>query len=269
MLDRAKQQIGRLVWTSDGKQLIVEGELEGRRLEVWDAEKFERTGVVEGLLDKGQRVSPDGRLVATRDTNKMQLWDLTQKNKILMTVEDPRVTWPPAWTADSQRMALKQGFDVQVLEMPSCKRLTTVHGLGGSQLLAWSGDGQALAGKIPQRVRNLVLVRVWAPEADRELATLFVGIEELLGGLAWSPQGHLLLGGTDYSLYLWDVKRSALRWRLVQLMGNKSVVIGEDGRILQADPGAEDELVYVVELPDGSLRLLTAGEFRAQHPPRE
>jgi WD40 repeat protein len=267
--DKAQQKIARLVWTTDGKQLIVEGDAESRRLEVWNADKFERMGALDDLPEKGHRVSPDGRWVVTAGGGKVKIGDLTQKNKTILSWDDNTSAWLPAWSHDSRRLALKKGFDVLALEIPSGKQLTNVRGVGGSHLIAWSGDGQALAGKLSQMHRNQTVVRVWDLEADKEKAALFVGIDENLLGLAWSPQAPLLAGATEHSLYVWDVKQSRLSWRLVQLWGGKAAMLGEDGSVWWADSGAEDELLYVVELPDGTLRLLTPAEFRAQHPPRE
>src|SRR5207248_1593289 len=101
--DRTQQKIGRLVWTTDGKQLIVEGEPDSKRLEVWDADKFERTGALDGLLEKGHRVSPDGHWVVTGSAGKVHVGDLTRKNKTVLSWDDPGPVWLPAWSPDSRR----------------------------------------------------------------------------------------------------------------------------------------------------------------------
>jgi WD40 repeat protein/serine/threonine protein kinase len=170
--DKARS-LGRVVITPDGRRLAAHTK-DGRRVDVWDLEKWHQGGTNAPVLTlqphgkgiKGFAYSPDGKLLATSGadqdgSNAVKFWDAATGKEVRS------IPWPVERTS------------------------------GEVGHVVFSGNGRLLA------AAGAGLVKVWDVAAGREVfAAKFVGY---VGNLALSPDGGTLVVGSYGTTWIWDV----------------------------------------------------------------
>lgn len=199
-----------MTWSPDGKLLATGCE---SHVEIWDLESREQVGAhqhdgpIEALA-----WSPDGRFIAScSEYGQMHLWRPGSGE----TVRDGRVKLPPAfvlWSPDGKLLATNpftgevSQWQVQIWDVETW---SVRHVLDDGERRcdeftcgAFSPSGHVLALGTEQGY-----VQIWSVlegrTPSRERVCSFH--QDAVSGLAWSPDGFLLLsGGRDQHVALWD-----------------------------------------------------------------
>lgn len=126
---------------------------------------------------------------------------------------------------------------------------------GDAADLAFSPDGRLLAA-------SGAGVTLWDVAARRPARVLPSGGERV-GPIAFSPNGRMLAGGVDASVFLWDVSAGRPLCRLLSFTGGDWVVVAPDGRF---DTNSLDNLPFLHwVLPDAPFTPLPLEAFMRQY----
>jgi hypothetical protein len=73
-----------------------------------------------------------------------------------------------------------------------------------------------------------------------------------------------LVSGDDGGMVrMWNAETGTAEWTAICLRENRSVTFSPVGEIIYGHPNViEEELVYMIEKPDGSTELLKPSEFQ-------
>ncbi len=133
-----------------------------------------------------------------------------------------------AWSPDSRLLAMAPYNQVQVWEIATMQRLTTLQGhqyqING---MAWSPDGRLLAS-----VSDDGTLRLWDPTIWKSHAVLQGHAADVVLSEAWSPDSRRLVAGNqDGTVQMWDAHtlQSLGRWArpsIVEAVGSRLAVWG-------------------------------------------
>lgn len=128
----------------------------------------------------------------------------------------------------------------------------------GIQSMCWSPDGRWLT----VGESRSTTPKLWDVHAE-EPGPIFPGGATGTGcAIAWHPDGsHIATANGDGTLRVWDVDSQELQWTAIALSEDSATVFSPAGELIHADSGAEQELVYLVEKPDGIVELLSPSKF--------
>jgi WD40 repeat protein len=196
--------------------------------------------------------TPDGERVARIcDDRTVRLWDLRRREeRVLATTDD--LPFDVAISSDGRWLAAS-GFEkgVRLVDLSTGAARHLAGPLDWTLRLAFSRDGGALvSGSFDRKVR------VWAPSTG-EVKVLDHGAP--VRPVDVTADGRLVAsGGTDGSLFLWDVPAGTGR-RLRGHRGElRALAFSPDGRLLAS--GGADATVRLWSVPEGEGRVLGAHE---------
>jgi WD40 repeat protein len=250
----AKTSAYRLLFSPDGRSLVVVTEENRDRAELWDVSAGKLRAVLEDSTDKIERVgfSPDSRSVATGTDAQVKLWD-TATGKELTTFRDPDgyVTCL-AFAPDGRTLATAVGrpFDflkagrVTLWDRATLKESASWEvAEGGAWALAFAPDGNMLAVG-----ENGGAITLWDLPSRQQRAVLR-GHTNRVASLAFSPGGTTLASDSlfDGTGRLWDLVPSPQPAILRDHSGPANVVAfapdgqtwasgGADGTVRLRDP---------------------------------
>jgi WD40 repeat protein len=128
-----------------------------------------------------------------------------------------------AFTPDGRQLiSASHDKTIRVWDVVTGRTVRTIRGesapgpAGKISAMALSPDGKWLAagGDIGDRAKGIAFIRLYDFVSGR-LAALLKGHENVVVGLAFSPDGqHLISGSCDFTAILWDVKTRRLEHRL-------------------------------------------------------
>jgi len=240
---------------------------------------------------------PSGkRLASASRDGSVRLWDLDGSEAAVLPMANAPVL-SVAWCPDGQRLASGDGNgSIQVWRKDGTRLFTHETADGDTDALAWSPDGKRLASGHNGPLRlwsetgdatilhghvDAVLSIAWSPNGMR-LASggwdatvrlwnangtpdgVLRGHEAPVLSVGWSPNGKWIAStGFDRTLRLHDARSRDLQWLAIVLDGGTSATFGADGELRDGDRSiVEEQIVYLVEKPDGAMELLTPSQFQ-------
>ncbi|NLX08827.1 MAG: hypothetical protein GXY36_04165 [Chloroflexi bacterium] len=230
-----------IAWSPDGTQVAV-GSTEGVvRLYTSDFRQSR-------LLELGVRFafglawSPDGEKLALgtyvpdAPGSEVQVWDISSNTHITTIARDRPDSRSIAWSADSQRIAIADGY-LNVWDATSGELLNTLESDTPAVFsVAWSPDGQYLAS-----LGSDDLITVWETTSYSIIRTLAGAA--VTDEVIWSPDSTKIASGDRGNVKIWDAATGqvlttlaaegifiqALDWRADTLVNANSIVVGMHG----------------------------------------
>ena len=192
--------------------------------------------------------SPDGKLLATGDTNnEILLYQVTDGKQLLICKGHKGWIWPITFSPNGHLLA--SGSDDQTVKLwdtRSGQCLATLQGHGGGiWSVAFSPDCTMLASSSEDTT-----VKLWDVGTGRCIKTL-QGHGSRVWSVAFSPDGTTLAtGNDDYAVRLWDIRDGKC---IQTLLGHthrvQSVAFSADGHILVS--GSHDQTVRLWDVGTG------------------
>jgi WD40 repeat protein len=167
------------------------------------------------------------------------------------------------WSPDGKWLAARsndpQLFLLQCRDSGAAATLDSLRsGFGNVQ--CWSPDSKFLV------FSDNGEIHVWDVAAKRRLRVLraHTGTFTWSGRCRWAADGRTLFSACagDRTIRCWDVPTGEVTWVGLPLSGSQAATIAADGALQTTGPQADEQLVYLVEQPDGEQRLYTLPEFR-------
>lgn len=250
-----------LAWSPDGKTLASGGE--DKKAVLWEVATGQASARLEGHTGVVTAVvwAPNGATLVTGSADRnLRLWAVSS-GKMLRTLREATEVRALAWSSDGTTLASGGAEPVVRLWQTNSGKLLkqledkeTTYWPPEISRLAWSPNGTLLAvGR-----RNWTL-QVWNPTGKLLHRVKESGEVESLG---WSPNGSTVASGTPSAVRFWDTTRGELRAALVH-ENDHLIAMSADGHYY-AEPGGENELVYVAQTRD-SQETLAPAEFAGKY----
>jgi hypothetical protein len=102
-------------------------------------------------------------------------------------------------------------------------------------------------------------VNVWDAD-DGSQTTVFEAPDDV-HSVTWLKGEHIAFVGGEPVVYAWDTARNEPQRLTVLLPDERSAIFGPSGRLLGASGDIDDDLVYMIEMPDGGRELIRPSEF--------
>jgi WD40 repeat protein len=282
------EQVGppRFAFTPDGKQLIVVGNGDDRRVLAWEIAHRQVGNPILPLRPEGfggiGDLSPDGRLLAYRDSTpdrsgyRLRIVNLTAGNvQASYDLPDKIPRWAMTFSPDGAKIAVGgPRRSVDLFDANNGRLLAILEPnepFAGANRLAFSPDTKAIAIGRHNPPVVILLDVVTGKERDRFYRS--PGHEEhdapTLDSLVFSPDGRLLAEVRDNEVLVRDIATGNEMFRdkdgLGSGFGRRSCIVGftPDGRRLVSV--SMDGHARLMEIPSGRL-VRTLGLFATAGP---
>jgi WD40 repeat protein len=248
---------GALAWSPTGV-FVTEGPEDSGMIDIRDSETGESVLSFQGHDPDVNHVafSPDGSMLAsTGDDGVLKLWD-PSTGRLLSSLSGGGSVWAPSFSADGSLVAAAWGGDVRVLDLSTDRVVSTfsVPDIAIGTALSPNGKKLAVVG-----TRDAV----FDVETGREAFRLS-GVNEVGGGVSWSPDGRYIAAAGEDAAGVWDAETGRLRHTL---LGHTGSVLGvawspDSSRLVT---GGADGTARVWEIGAGVRELwsLSAQETRS------
>jgi WD40 repeat protein len=240
-------------WSPDGRTIACTQQ-EAGPVQLWDAETGRLRPTLAGHTGRTNFVtwSPDGTRLATVGSDRwLCFWDAAtgeMRRAATLPGEGQRLAWSP----DGKWLAVRQGNGaIRLWDGASDDLLKLRLTAGNVRQLVWSRDSKVLLALESQQLH------AWEVPSGGELR--FLQGPVVGGAVTLSPDGALVAASVSTTLWLWDAETGRRRGALVALGGGEYVSVEPTGHY-RGSPGAEAQLVHVVQTEDGQLTL-TPQEF--------
>jgi WD40 repeat protein len=232
-------------------------------LTIWQADlrciNLHQTNFTHAIIDKcvfaqtlggihGVTFSPDGKLLATGDTNgEIRLYQVADGKQLLHIKGHTGFIWPISFSPDGHILA--SGSDDPIVKLWDTKTGQCVAKLlghsGGIWSVAFSPDGHLFATSSEDQT-----IQLWDISNRKSLKTL-IGHSHRVTSVAFSPQGTVLASGSDdQTVKLWDIQSGQCFKTLhEENTGNRSVAFSPDGNILAS--GCHNKTVKIWDFSSG------------------
>jgi len=192
--------------------------------------------------------SPDGKLLATGDTNgEIRLYQVADGKQLLTCKGHTGFVWPIAFSPDGHVLA-SGGDDaiVKLWDIKTGKCFAILQGhSAGIWSVAFSPDGYLLATSSEDQT-----VKLW-DTSSRECLKTLRGHNNRVTSVAFCPQGTVLASGSDdQTVKLWDTSTSqCLKTLQIDNSGSRAVTFSPDGNTLAS--GCHDRTVKIWDVSSG------------------
>jgi WD40 repeat protein len=239
-------------------------------IRLWNADDGLPVRVLSGHSNRVSAVafSPDGTLlVSGSDDRTLKLWRVASGTLITNITGNARssgsrnsVVFSPDGTLVAASLGTTNGVGIWRATNGS-RAATLLGGASGTEWIAFSPDGALLAAAGGLRGSDTT-IKIWRVSDGILLKVLPTSNEYGVGQLAFSPDGHLLVSGTDHyshftgSMELWQVGD----WKRLYAFPSKgeNLAFSPDGRLVVAgriDATQSPKSVDVWRVSDGKLLL--------------
>lgn len=250
----------RLIVSSDGKHVLSNGQ-DGPR--IWTLANPETSRPMDQLANGARAssnalaLSANGRRAAGASTQNVVVWD-TESGKVLQTLAGHTKTVScVAISADGNWVA-SGSFDgsVRFWDAINGKELVAFNDLGMVRCMELSPDGSLLAVAVGTKVTDPGIIHIWDTKT-RKLTQTLHGHEQMVGDLAFSPNGKLLASaGWDRTIRLWPLQGGR---KCESLTGHNgrivAVAFSADGSRLVSCGDDTDKSLHVWEADTGKHRF--------------
>jgi WD40 repeat protein len=233
--------------------LAVVGDARG-----WD----QAMAVLEGKSGTAACVafSPDGKVLAGGFDKAVKLWNLTNRKEIRTITGLDGTVNSLVFSPDGRKIAAAAttSWDIKVWDVVTAKEQYTLQGHKNEVFsLAWSPAGNLLASAQLDDAN----VRIWDAVKGQALRCLKLNGSESGLSLAFSPDGKILVAGTDENVHLWEVST----WKPLGLLRGKatSVTFNKSGSRMAASAGDQGVRVWDTQTWKESSYLAIKGQTRA------
>ncbi|MEH1812750.1 MAG: NB-ARC domain-containing protein [Nostoc sp.] len=198
--------------------------------------------------------SPDGKLLATGDTNnEIRLYQVADGKQLLICKGHKGWIWPVTFSPDGRVLA--SGSDdqtVKLWDISSGQCLATLEGhSAGIWSVSFSSDGNILASGSEDTT-----VRLWDVSSGQCIKILQVSSR--VWAVAFSPDSKILASGNDdHTVRLWDVStRQCIKILLGHTHRVQSVAFSLDGSLAS---GCHDQTLRVWNISSGQCLQILQG----------
>jgi WD40 repeat protein len=145
--------------------------------------------------------SPDGRILATGESDRIRLWDAVKGKELCRLEKIPFGVYSLAFSPDGGRLA-SGGFDriVRLWEVETGKEIRQCEGHRGSiEWVAFSPDGKQLVSTGKDQT-----IRIWDAVTGKKIQML-TGHANWVYCASFTPDGkNIISGSRDMTIRLWD-----------------------------------------------------------------
>ena len=256
-----------LMLSADG-QTLTGGDMDGA-IHSWDLGTGSLLRTLKVGIDiDGVEFSADGQTLTSVGDNGIHLWNPGAAN-FLSTITEQEIgcVFHSVFTPDRATIAGYGGGTIRLLDAQTGRLIHYLKPqLYHSVNLAFSPDGQMLAGTGDSRAEPDETIRLWDAETGRLIRTIVVEeIQRRIDSIAFSPDGQTLVSagtvwGTDNastnihfstSILLWDVETGSLLRTLTEQEGRiNSIAFRPDGQTLAS---GDRNGIHLWDVETGSL----------------
>jgi len=243
---------GSPAWSSDGQRIAIAAE---KTVQIWAAASGRLIHTLQGHTDKVRAIawSPDDKTIASASggDKTVRLWDASSGKPIHSFDGGDCVVL--SWSPDGKSLASSERENVRVWDIAAQDLQLRCSGV----FVGWTADSAAVI----TQDNAAGLVRWWDRQSgDRLRKTKF----DLLPGFSIArPDGRFAASAQRACLDIWEIDRGRTSLTLVPLRDGKWLALRPDGHY-RGSPGAEKELVYVVQTETGQ-ELLAPAEFEKKY----
>jgi WD40 repeat protein/serine/threonine protein kinase len=236
--------------------------LRGEQIEVWDLEQGGKS--VLTVPSGGTAFTPDGTRLAVTGRGQTVVYDLVSHAEVMKWEgwrTHDRIQFGPP---DGRLLAFFNMPDVQIRDMDSGELVYTLQHPGGVPIAVWHPGGKILAAGC-----NDYRIYIWNTQTGQRLAVL-EGHEAEVTQLAFSHTGDLLASaGWDGTVRLWDVHT----WKLLvtspgaDALGLPQLQFSPDDRLLSfGRQGGQGQVTHWEVVKGSELRTFASHRQQGKGP---